>query len=58
VLDRARADDRWFVVDDRGGALDTEARRYGVLRLDLRVRDHRWAIAFGRRALPVFVVLP
>ncbi len=58
VLDRVRADDRWFVVDDRGGALDTESRRYGVLRLDLRVRDHRWAMAFGRRSLPVFVVLP
>ncbi len=55
VLDRARADDRWLVVDDRGGALDTEARRYGVLRLDLRVRDHSWAVRFGRRSLPVFI---
>lgn len=55
VLDRVRADDRWLVVDDRGGALDTEARRYGVLRLDLRVRDHSWAVRFGRRSLPVFI---
>lgn len=55
VLDVVRADDRWFRIDDRGGALDTEARRYGVLRLDLRVREHWWAVRFGRRVLPVFV---
>lgn len=55
VLDRVRAADRWFTVDDRGGALDTEARRYGTLRLDLRVRHHAWAVNFGRRTLPVFV---
>lgn len=58
VLDRVRADDRWFTVDDRGGALDTEARRYGVLRLDLRVRDHAWATAFGRRSVPVYLLEP
>jgi 3D (Asp-Asp-Asp) domain-containing protein len=58
VLDRVRADDRWLIVDDRGGALDTESRRYGVLRLDLRVRDHWWAVRFGRRSLPVFVASP
>ncbi len=55
VLDQIRADDRWFPVDDRGGALDTEARKYGVTRLDLRVRDHWWAVRFGRRSLPVFI---
>ena len=55
VLDRIRADERWFDVDDRGGALDTEARRYGVTRLDLRVREHWWAVRFGRRSLPVFI---
>ncbi len=55
VLDQVRADARWFTVDDRGGALDTEARRYGVLRLDLRVREHWWAVRFGRRVLPVFI---
>lgn len=55
VLDQVRAADRWFVIDDRGGALDTEARRYGVLRLDLRVREHAWAVRFGRRSLPVYV---
>jgi hypothetical protein len=55
VLDQIRAGNRWFPVDDRGGALDTEARRYGVLRLDLRVRDHWWAVQFGRRSLPVFI---
>ena len=55
VLDQIRAADRWFPVDDRGGALDTEARKYGVTRLDLRVRDHWWAVRFGRRSLPVFI---
>ena len=56
VLDRVRADNRWFSVDDRGGALDTEARKYGVLRLDLRVREHWWATRFGRRMLPIFII--
>lgn len=55
VLDRVRADERTFVVDDRGGALDAEARRYGTLRLDLRVKSHAWAVRFGRRMIPVFV---
>lgn len=56
VLDIVRADDRWFVVDDRGGALDSESRKYGVLRLDLRVRDHWWAVRFGRKQISVFVI--
>ena len=55
VLDRIRSDERWFRVDDRGGALDTEAKRYRVLRLDLRVREHWWATNFGRRTIPVFI---
>lgn len=55
VLDQARATDRWFVVDDRGGALETESRANQVLRLDLRVKEHWWARKFGRRLLPVFV---
>ncbi|MEY2855647.1 MAG: hypothetical protein RL030_2779 [Pseudomonadota bacterium] len=55
VLDHVRADDRFFAVDDRGGALDTEARERRTLRLDLRVRDHWWAVRFGRRLLPVYL---
>lgn len=55
VLDNARADDRWFTVDDRGGALETESRERQVLRLDLRVKEHWWARKFGRRLLPVFI---
>jgi hypothetical protein len=55
VLDGVRADDRVFLVDDRGSALNREARERKVLRLDLRVRDHWWATRFGRRLLPVFI---
>lgn len=55
VLDSVRADDRFFAVDDRGGALDSEARDHRTLRLDLRVRDHWWALRFGRRLLPVYL---
>lgn len=58
VLDRARAGQRMFRIDDRGGALETESRERGVLRLDLRVKDHDWARKFGRRFLPVYVVAP
>jgi hypothetical protein len=58
VLDNARATDRMFIVDDRGSALDRESRESRVLRLDLRVRDHSWAVTFGRRPLPVYVCDP
>ena len=56
VLDSVRSDSRWFSVDDRGGALDTEARRDGILRLDLRVKEHWWAVRFGRQRIPIFII--
>lgn len=56
LLDNIRAHNRWFLVDDRGGALDTEEKRNGFLRLDLRVRDHWQARQYGRRIMHVFVV--
>jgi hypothetical protein len=59
VLDTVRAGQRMFQVDDRGGALDSESlERGGILRLDLRVKEHWWAKAFGRRLLPVYIVSP
>lgn len=56
VLDGARAADRFFSVDDRGGLVEAEAKRYGVLRLDLRVISHKWAVNFGRRTIPVYII--
>lgn len=56
ALDRVRADDRFFKVDDRGGALDTQAREQKILRLDLRVIDHTWAIGWGVRFMKVYVI--
>lgn len=58
VLDQVRAGQRMFQVDDRGGALDTEAKLRGVIRLDLRVKEHWYAVQFGRRFIPVYVVAP
>lgn len=55
LLDNVRSENRVFVVDDRGGALDTEARRYGIIRLDLRVKDHWQAVKYGRRVVPVII---
>jgi 3D (Asp-Asp-Asp) domain-containing protein len=46
---------RLFVVDDRGGALRTEWQRTGVTRIDLRFKDHDWAVRFGRRVIAVQV---
>ncbi len=54
-LDVSRDDDRWFTVDDRGGALRTEWRRSGVTRLDLRYRSHASAKQFGRKLILVFI---
>lgn len=56
VLDVARSSQRTFTVDDRGGLVEAEANRYGVLRLDLRVKEHWWAKRFGRRLIPVYVI--
>jgi len=57
-LDRmaTRSDDRWFICDDRGGALDTERKRTGITRLDLRVRDHAYAQQFGRKMMMVYIM--
>lgn len=55
VLDNARKYSRWFTVDDRGGALDTESRKYNTIRLDLRVKSHWWAKRFGRQTIPVYI---
>lgn len=56
-LDASRAD-RWFTVDDRGGALRTEWRRAGVTRIDLRYKTHASAKAFGRKLITVYVESP
>jgi 3D (Asp-Asp-Asp) domain-containing protein len=56
-LDRSQPTDRYFRIDDRGGALRSEWRRSGVTRLDLRYRQHADAVRFGRRFLMVWVVL-
>ncbi len=57
-LDLSRGTDRWFGVDDRGGALRTEWRRSGVTRIDLRFKSHASAKAFGRKLMMVFIVSP
>lgn len=57
-LDRARPLDRIFTVDDRGGALDTEALRSGVFRIDLRFKDHGDAQKFGRKIVAVYLFTP
>jgi hypothetical protein len=54
-LDVSSPLDRWFRVDDRGGALRTEWRRSGITRLDLRYRTHSSAKAFGRKLMTVFI---
>ena len=55
VLDRIRSTDRDFIVDDRGGALNYEARKYRIPRLDHRVKDHNWAVQLGRKPILVFI---
>lgn len=59
-LDQSRPSgvDRWFVADDRGGALRSEWKRSGITRLDLRYRTHSSAKEFGRKYLLVYVSLP
>ncbi len=58
LLDTVRARQRVFTVDDRGGALDTEASVRGVLRLDMRVKEHWWAKQWGRWRIPVYLLPP
>lgn len=47
--------DRWFQVDDRGGALRREWERTGVTRIDLRFKTHAAAKAFGRRWMMIYI---
>lgn len=46
---------RIFNADDRGAALDSERRRYGHTRLDLRYKSHEAAVRFGRRLIMVYI---
>jgi 3D (Asp-Asp-Asp) domain-containing protein len=55
ALDSIRWDNRVFIVDDRGEALNTDAREAGLPRLDLRVREHWWAKQFGRKRIIIFI---
>jgi 3D (Asp-Asp-Asp) domain-containing protein len=55
ALDRVRMDNRLFRVDDTGGSVVTEGREKGILRLDLRVKEHWWAKRFGRKLMLVFI---
>ncbi len=55
ILDRVRAADRVFTVDDRGGALNSESQDKHLPRIDLRVMEHWWAKQFGRKRVIVFV---
>lgn len=55
VLDRVRAFDRQFICDDRGQGVTREAREAGIPRIDIRMKDHASAQAFGRRRILVYV---
>lgn len=55
ALDNVRRDERVFTIDDRGAALNTEARDRGLPRIDLRVREHWWAKQFGRKRIIIFI---
>lgn len=44
--------DRLWVIDDRGRALDREATRK-IPRIDVRFKDHDWAVRFGRRLIVI-----
>ena len=56
LLDNARAFDRSFQVDDRGGAVTREALESGILRIDLRVLTHAAARRIGRQRITVYLV--
>lgn len=57
-LDRLATDHRarWWPVDDRGGALDSEYNRSGITRIDLRFKSHESAKQFGRKLIAVFII--
>lgn len=56
ILDRVRAFDRAFTVDDRGGLVTAESKRSNILRIDVRVQTHEYATKFGRKRMIVYVV--
>lgn len=56
ILDTARAFDRTFYVDDRGGLVQREANERHILRIDIRVKSHEYATKIGRKRMLVYVV--
>ncbi len=57
-LDESSPYARWYIADDRGGAVTTEWRSSGVTRIDLRYKTHASAKQFGRKLMMVFIVSP
>lgn len=59
-LDRSRADDRVFTVDDTGDGKEYFATKNGKTHIDLRFKQHadaiRWAGPLGYRFIHVFVL--
>ncbi len=59
-LDQSQPDDRFFTVDDTGGAIRGKTESSGVLHIDLRFRSESSAMAFagakGWRELRVMVL--
>lgn len=53
-LDKSRASDREFLVDDTGGYLRTQTRRTGVVHIDLRFKYHSSAKRFGRKNITIW----
>jgi 3D (Asp-Asp-Asp) domain-containing protein len=56
-LDESRADDRWFPVDDTGGAITRNTSDTRQIHLDLRYRTEYSALRFGRQEIDVYISL-
>jgi 3D (Asp-Asp-Asp) domain-containing protein len=58
ILDHARPDERFFPVDDTGSRVCSEGREQGVVRLDVRVISHAYALRIGRQRVRVYLCDP
>ncbi|CAK0748485.1 exported hypothetical protein [Azospirillaceae bacterium] len=55
-LDNSKPNDRVFEVDDTGNGKEYFKHKNGMLHIDLRYMQHKWAIKWGEKQIKVFIV--
>lgn len=55
-LDESRPNNRVFQIDDTGNGKEYFKHKNGMLHIDLRYKQHEWALKWGEKQIKVFIV--